>query len=291
MMRAIAYLLTAAATIGTLAFGTPRDDDEKDNAAAATAKGQDAVVVPFEMLTSNHMVVHAKINGEGPYRLIFDLGSPVILLSGKAAESSRSIPKSAPRSILFGTRGEGKIETLAIGDLETKDLPVIVMDHPALKALGGVLGKPLDGIVGYTFFAHYRTTIDYKAKTLTFVPVDFEVKDLVKDLQQRMMGPKTARTRVVAPRSLFGLSVASPPEDDDRAMSGVAIEQVRDGSPAAKAGVRPGDLLTTLDGRWTTSVADAYAAAAALEPGRPATLVVLRDGRELNLTVTPVEGL
>jgi membrane-associated protease RseP (regulator of RpoE activity) len=287
-MRAIAYCLTAAATIATLTFGMPDGGDPKGEDG-----GHGAVVVPFEMLASNHMVVRAKINGEGPYRLVFDLGSPVILLGGSAAESSRSIPKSAPRSFLFGTRGEGKIRTLKIGDLETKDLPVIVMDHPALKALGGALGKPLDGIVGYTFFAHYRTTIDYKEKTLTFVPVDFEVRDLVKDLQARMMGPKTAKTRVVAPRGLFGLTVAAMPGDDDRASSGVTITDVRENSPAASAGARVGDILTTLDGRWTTSVADAYAAAAAVAPGtgQGATLGVLRDGRELTLTVTPVEGL
>ena len=32
-------------------------------------------VVPFEMLVTNHMLVEARINGKGPFRLIFDLGS------------------------------------------------------------------------------------------------------------------------------------------------------------------------------------------------------------------------
>ena len=74
-------------------------------------------------------------------------------------------------------RGEGKVETLEVGDLTAKDLPVIVLDHPALKALGGFLGRPLDGIIGFTFFARYRTTIDYQAREMTFEPVDFEVRE------------------------------------------------------------------------------------------------------------------
>ena len=34
-----------------------------------------AVVVPFDLLPSGHMAVMAKVNGEGPYRLIFDTGA------------------------------------------------------------------------------------------------------------------------------------------------------------------------------------------------------------------------
>ncbi|MBX6315849.1 MAG: aspartyl protease family protein, partial [Isosphaeraceae bacterium] len=208
-------------------------------------------VVPFEMLPSNHMVVRATINGKGPYRLIFDLGSPVILLGSKAAEATGAIPKDAPKAFLFSTRGEGKIATLKVGDLTAKDLPVIVMDHPALKALGGLLGRPLDGIIGYTFFARYRTTIDYQTRQMTFTPVPFEVRDLMKDLPDRLLGPKVAQTRILAPQGLWGLTLGTP--EGGVSSRGVPIQAVLPDSPAAAAGLKPGDLLTTLDGRWTTS--------------------------------------
>jgi hypothetical protein len=247
------------------------------------------MVVPFEMLPSNHMVVRAKLNGKGPYRLIFDLGSPVTLLGGKTAEETGAIPKDAPRAILFGVRGEGKLKTVEVGGLTARDVPVVVMDHPALKALAGFLGKPLDGIMGYTFFAHYRTTIDYKAREMTFVPVEFEVKDLIKDIQERMLGPKVARERVLEPHGLWGLSVGAPEGGVDS--PGVPITVVRTGSPAAAAGLKVGDVLTSLDGRWTASIADAYAAAATVSPGTAVPVVILRDGHEQTVTVTPVEGL
>src|SRR4051794_7332191 len=80
-----------------------------------------AAAVPFEMLASNHMVVKAKINGKGPYRLIFDLGAPITLLSNKASESSGVVKKGAPRSFLFAMRGEAEVGTLDVGTLSTKN--------------------------------------------------------------------------------------------------------------------------------------------------------------------------
>lgn len=247
-----------------------------------------AKVVPFEMLPSNHMVVRAKLNGKGPFRLVFDLGSPVTLLSGKTAEASEAIPRDAPKSFLFGVRGEGKLDSIELGDLKGEDLPVVVMDHPALKALGGLFGRPLDGILGYTFFARYKMTLDYKARELTFTPVDHATRDVFKDLQARMLGPKVAKTRVLAPRGLWGLTISVPADADTT--PGVAILAVRPETPAARAGLRNGDVITSIDGRWTASVADAYAAAATVPPGQRVPVVVLRDGQEQSLSITPVEG-
>jgi hypothetical protein len=243
--------------------------------------------VPFEMLPTNHMVVRARINDKGPFRLIFDLGSPVTLLGSKAAETSGAIGRDAPRAFLFGMRGEGHVDRLKVGDLTAEDLPVIVMDHPALKALGGMFGRPLDGIIGYTFFARYRTTIDYQAHEMTFTAVDHSVRDLMKELPDRLMGPKSAKTRILTPLALWGLTPGEPDADG----SGVSIATVAAGSPADAAGLRPGDVLTSLDGRWTTSVADVYTAASSIPPGQGVPAVVRRDGQELTLTVTPKDGL
>lgn len=259
-------------------------------ARPAPRRGPDEpVVVPFEMLPSNHMVVQAKVNGKGPYRFIFDLGAPVTLLSNHAAEESGAIAKDAPRSFLMSTRGEGKIDTFEMADLKARDVPVLVMDHPVLKALGSAIGRKLEGIIGYTFWAHYRMTIDYQAKQMTFVPVDFEVRDLMKDLPSRLAGPKKAKTLVLAPHGLFGLSVDEP--EGGLKAPGVPISSVLNDSPAQQAGLKVGDVLVSLDGRWTTSVTDAYAAALGAQPGQPVKLVILRNGQERTVTVTPKEGL
>jgi len=70
---------------------------------------------------------------------------------------------------------------------------------------------------------------------------------------------------------------------------GVLVESVDAGSPAAAAGVQPGDIVSDLGG---TPVADADEFQARLRgyPARaPMQLVVWRSGQKLTLTVTPVE--
>ena len=69
-------------------------------------------VVPFEMLVTNHMLVEARINDKGPFRLIFDLGAPITLLNNRASEAAGVIKPGAPRSFLFGMRGEAVVNRL-----------------------------------------------------------------------------------------------------------------------------------------------------------------------------------
>jgi hypothetical protein len=244
--------------------------------------------VPFEMLPTNHMLVEAQINGKGPYRLIFDLGAPITLLSNRASEATGVVKADAPRSFLFSMRGEAEVGKLQVGELTATKLPVIVFDHPVLAALGGAVDRRIDGIMGFTFFARYKTTIDYQAHKMTFEPVDFAVRDLLKDLPDRMMGPKVTRHRVLAPLGVWGLRLGEPTGALDS--PGVSIAVVEGGSPAHRAGLQSGDVLISLDGRWTTSIADVFHAAADVEPGRATTVVILRDGKEQTLNVTPAEG-
>jgi hypothetical protein len=235
------------------------------------------------------MLVRAMINGKGPYRLIFDLGAPITLLSNQASEASGVVKADAPRPFFFSMRGEAEIAKLQVGSLTATKVPVLVFDHPALRVLGEVLGQPIDGIIGFTFFARYKTTIDYQLNEMTFEPVSFQVRDLLKELPDRLTGPKTARHRILAPAGLWGLRLGKPV--GGISAPGVPIAEVLPGSPAALAGLMPGDVLTTLNDCWTTSVTDTFAAAADALPDRGVRVTVLRDGKEHTLTVRPVDGI
>ena len=286
----LALFLTSAALLGVwLGLARAGFRPQAPAKTATPAKTTVKAMVPFSMLPSNHMVVQATINGKGPYRLIFDLGAPITLLSNQVSEASGVVKADAPRSFLFSMRGEAEVAKLQVGDLTTTKLPVIVLDHPALKILGEVPGRPVDGIIGFTFFARYRTTIDYQANQMTFEPIDFPIRDLLRELPDRLAGPKTIRRRVLAPGGFWGLRLAKTTGNINSA--GVPIVAVLPGSPAALAGLQPGDVLTTLNNRWTTSVADVYAAVADVQPGRDVSVVILRDGKEQTLTVKPVEGI
>ena len=273
------WLVLAAAALSGLALA---------QAPVAEREAEKPAKVSFSMLPSNHMLVRAMLNGKGPYRLIFDLGAPITLLSNHAAEESGTVKADAPRSFLFSMRGEAEVAEMRVGELTVKNLPVVVFDHPALKILGEVLGQPVDGIIGFTFFARYKTTIDYQVDEMTFAPVDFEVRDLMKELPDRLAGPKTARRSVTAPGGLWGLRLGSP--EGGFSSPGTPIVEVLAGSPAEAAGLKAGDVLTTIDGRWTTSPDDVHQAAAAVPPGRSVPVGLLRDGRERVVEVRPADG-
>lgn len=63
------------------------------------------------------------------------------------------------------------------------------------------------------------------------------------------------------------------------------------GSPADKAGIKVGDILVSIDGRWTTTPSDTIAAAVGVKANQATKAVVIRDGTELALTVVPKDGI
>lgn len=67
---------------------------------------------------------------------------------------------------------------------------------------------------------------------------------------------------------------------------GVLVSSVDEDSPAARAGLRAGDVIVKLDGRKVADASDLGQAVARMEPGVEATLTVQRDGRPLDLKVT-----
>lgn len=67
--------------------------------------------------------------------------------------------------------------------------------------------------------------------------------------------------------------------------SGALVQDVTDGSPGARAGIRPYDVIVSVDGRRVTSNDDLIRHIAARPPGIGTTLQVLRDGRELSVSL------
>jgi len=68
---------------------------------------------------------------------------------------------------------------------------------------------------------------------------------------------------------------------------GVLINGVLQNSPAAKAGIQPGDLVMQVAGEGVSDVPEMLTRVAALKPGETANLSVLRNGKTLELRITP----
>ncbi len=94
-------------------------------------------------------------------------------------------------------------------------------------------------------------------------------------------------------RSWLGIEV-QPLLRSSELTKGILISAVLDDSPAAKAGFKPGDVLLALNGtevlaRFKEQVPLFNQFAAQLPIGKPVKAEVLRDGKEIPLTITPSE--
>jgi S1-C subfamily serine protease len=68
--------------------------------------------------------------------------------------------------------------------------------------------------------------------------------------------------------------------------AGVLVREVGQGTPAADAGLRPGDVLTKLGGKPLDTVEDLFGQLRQHRPGDQVTIAVFRDGREQQVTAT-----
>ena len=70
---------------------------------------------------------------------------------------------------------------------------------------------------------------------------------------------------------------------------GVVVLAAIDGGPAAKAGLRPGDVIVALDDATVETVEDLYAELRQRKPGSRTRLTFVRDRRQREVTVTLVD--
>jgi serine protease Do len=67
--------------------------------------------------------------------------------------------------------------------------------------------------------------------------------------------------------------------------NGVLVQEVQPGGPADKAGLKPGDIITTIDGRSIKDGDDLVNEIASRRPGSTARLGYIRDGKQADTTV------
>ena len=70
-----------------------------------------------------------------------------------------------------------------------------------------------------------------------------------------------------------------------KGQSGVLVAEVVDGDPADRAGIRPKDIITKVNGKMITSSRDLTNLTAGLAVGDTAQVTILRDGKQKTLPV------
>jgi hypothetical protein len=97
---------------------------------------------------------------------------------------------------------------------------------------------------------------------------------------------------MVAPKNRGGrrglrASLGTIPDYAGGEVEGVKLSGVRKGGPAEKAGVKSGDVVVELAGKKIANIYDFTYALEALKPGKETTMVVMREGKRIELKVTP----
>jgi serine protease Do len=95
-------------------------------------------------------------------------------------------------------------------------------------------------------------------------------------------------------RGYIGLTVQPLTQDIAEALGqkenrGVLVNQVNESSPAEQAGIRPGDVLVSLDGDPLPDGGQYRNRAAQAKPGSTVSLGLIRDGRRLDVPVKVVQ--
>jgi hypothetical protein len=257
-----------------------------------TAAEEKPLKVPFVLMPSGHFLVSVKINGKGPFKLIFDTGAPTMLITNRIAKDAGVKGKIASGSLLMPLPAQ-IADTFEIGPLKAENVPMLVFDHPTVKAFSDHYRKEhgsIDGIVGFPFFARYKMEVNYQAKELTMTPNGYKPGDVMEGLMKTLMGNRESqgKPKVVGGLGQWGLIVDKDAKDEE---AGVAIKTVMPGGAADKAGLKAGDRLLTIDGRWTDSIGDTYQAASFVKAGKAVPVVFRREGKEVTVKVTPAPGV
>ncbi|HEX7314509.1 MAG TPA: M28 family peptidase [Pyrinomonadaceae bacterium] len=115
------------------------------------------------------------------------------------------------------------------------------------------------------------------------------VRDIVQRLQERDARPTYALAKAEAnTRTTFRVSLGTVPSYGE-STDGLKLDAVREGSPAAVAGLKAGDKIVKLAGRDIRNVYDYTQALSEMKAGQEYEVELLRDGQRLKLKLTPAE--
>lgn len=211
------------------------------------AKAGATYEIPYRLTDTKHVLVRAKLNGQGPFNFILDTGAPAVFIPKKVAKAVE---------VKLDEKGWGTFDTFEIeGGLKVDKARTRVEDLFQLEGMNGMglAGVELHGVIGYNVLARFRITYDFAADKLKWVELNnFEPPAIVglggkgggqgglemlgpaMKMMASMMGIKPNFS--VTPRGFLGLET-----QDSR--DGVSVAGVVPGSPADQAGVKVGDKI------------------------------------------------
>ena len=106
-----------------------------------------------------------------------------------------------------------------------------------------------------------------------------------------VLDDKVRQLAVLAGRGAqLGVSVRDLDAEQAKGQSGAVVEDVRAGSAAEKAGIKKGDVIAEFDGERVRGVRHLTRLVTETPEGRTVKTAVVRDGKRVDLSVTPDSG-
>ncbi|WP_323120608.1 Do family serine endopeptidase [Burkholderia alba] len=158
-------------------------------------------------------------------------------------------------------------------------IPFIQTDVPINPGNSGGPLFDLDGRVIAINSMIYSKTGGYQGLSFA-IPIDvaLDVKDQLIRTGKVTRGRLGVAAQEVSQALARSFGLAKP--------DGALISTVEPGSPAAQAGLQPGDVVLAVNGAPVTDSVDLFRTVARIRPGRPADLLVSRAGRASDVAVT-----
>ena len=226
---------------------------------------QDSKTVPFTLEHNAPFVKVAVLDATGrrlPATVVVDLGAghPISLNLGKV--DGLTLPDGARRTIVgFGVSGRlpgqvGRIAGLDIGGVTLKDVVATFPDREVQRP-GGEDYR--DGNLGNQILQRFNVAFDYRNRRMTLVAGESFNRPFEWDMSGLWLQPTG---------------------------EGLRVGFVVDGSPAGRAGVLVGDVVTRMNGR-EVSPADLPGLREKLrQPGQQVDFTLLREGKPVSLSLT-----
>ena len=179
----------------------------------------------------------------------------------------------------------------------------------------GLPGASIDGILGFTILARFRLEIDLTQDRMIWTRLDHVPRD--PPVPRRKPGEKPSVPLGIQAMSTLGsfakglaFVLGKQPEEEQRphgflglewiaslesGRTEVEVARVLKDSPAARAGLSPGDRIKKINRRTIDSLKDARAALSDAQPGDKVAMVVRRgqgeDKHDVELSLIAGDGL
>jgi hypothetical protein len=115
------------------------------------------------------------------------------------------------------------------------------------------------------------------------------ISNVIKGIDQNTAKPTyaVAKSSGMGGRATFSVSLGTVPNYADGNNDGLLLDGVRDGSPAAKAGIKPGDKIVMLAGKDIRNITDYTYILGEMKAGDEYEIVVMRGAEKLTLKIIP----